>query len=804
MISDLRFALRQLRKNLGFTTVAILTLALGIGACTAIFSVVNSVLLRPLPYPDSERLVVVSETKLPQFPRYSVAPANYFDWVAQTRSFENLAMAGLSFGNLTGAGDPVVVTVGRFTANTLTTFQARPILGRNFTAEEASTRARVVLLSQGLWLRQFGGQAGVVNQTVQLDGAAYTVIGVLPGGFGRGIFPGVVSTTAADLFTPTSFASEAHDRLSRNYTVVGRLRPGVTLEGARSELALVAARLEKQYPLTNAGWGIKLTLMLESAVGDARPLLYSLLGAVGFMLLIACANVANLTLARATARRREISVRLALGASRGRIVRQLLSESVLLAGIGGALGILAAWWGLGALAAFIPDNLPRAAEITLDLRALGFSGALIVLTGLGFGLVPALQASRADLQESLKDGGRSMGSGGGRQRARGALVVAEISVTLVLLVGAGLLIRSFSRLQQVDPGFAVRDRMAVTMSLASRRFATRAQGTAFVSQLEENLAALPGVRSAGVTTALPLSGMENTPYFEIAGRPAGQVRNQTVGSSVSPSYFQAIGIPLLRGRFFNEHDTAASPRVAIISQAMATRFFPGEDPLGQRIAVYGGAGTPTFDEIVGIVGDIKNELSEATKVQTYEPFRQRPFNYYTIVLHAPDGAAGLPAAIRAAVRSVDSGQPIASLEPMTGLLAASIARQRFAMRLFSVFSGLALLLALVGIYGVLAYAVAQRTGEIGIRMALGAQRANVLRLIFLQGGRMVAIGLVCGAIGALIATRFMSSLLFGVSAQDPLTFVGIASLFAGASAVACFFPAWRATKVDPLVALRAQ
>jgi len=804
MLHDLKYALRQFAKAPGFTAVAILTLTLGIGACTALFSVVNSVLLSPLAYPDSGRLVVVNESKLPQFPQFSVAPANYFDWVEQSTSFESLAAARYTINNLTGMGDPAVVVVKTVTPNFFTTLRTRPILGRDFSEEEAATKARVILLSHGFWLRQFGGRPEVINQTVQLSGAAFTIIGVLPKGFEseRGGDP----TWAAAIYAPSTLTEQRHDRFGRNFDVIGRLKPGITLEQSRSELTLIAARLEKQYPDTNAGWGIKLTPMLESAVGDVSSMLYSLLGAVGFMLLIACANVANLLLSRATARAKEISVRLALGASRGRIVRQLLSESVLLAVLGGTLGTLAAWWGIKALVVYAPGSLPRAQEINLDARALAFTGALALLTGIGFGLVPAFQASRLNLNETLKDAGRGTSAGGRRLRARSTLVIAEVALALILLVGAGLLSRSFTRLQEVDPGFRPRDAVAVTLTLSNKRFGTPAQKTAFVAQLTARIGALHGVQSVGVINELPFSGIESSPYFNLAGQPTAGAQRQTDFCVITPEYFKAMGIPLLRGRFFSERDTASASPVAIINESMAKRFFPGRDPIGQHINVYYGTMVSTADsEIVGVVGDVKTrDLDENAKVQTYEPFAQHPDNYLSLVVRSSGATPDLPAAIRESVYSLEKGQPIARLEPLTSLLAASLVRQRFTLFLFAVFSILALVLTAIGIYGVMAYSVTQRTGEIGIRIALGAQRADVLRLISLQGGRLVALGLTAGTLGALLLTRLISSLLYGISAQDPLTFAAIAALLAAVAAIACLVPAWRATKVDPIIALRAE
>jgi putative ABC transport system permease protein len=798
-MQDVRFAVRQLAKAPGFTAVALLTLALGIGACTAIFSVVNSVLLRPLAYPEPDRLVVIRETNLPQFPEFSVAPGQYFDWQKQATSFASLAATRGGSANLTGLGEPLRLVTQRISANYFTTLGAHPAMGRDFLpVEDAPGKDNVAILSHGFWLRQFGGRANIVNETIQLDGQSVTVIGVMPANFQPG--------SRTELFAPAAYTAEEHENHGGHYIgVIGRLKPGVSVEQARSEMNLIAERLAKQYPDTNKGWGVKLSPMLEYAIADVRPVLFSLLGAVGFLLLIACANVANLLLARATARAKEIAVRTALGASRRRLVRQLLTESVLLAVLGGALGVLVAQWGTGALLAWAPESLPRVHEIALDSRALGFTCALALVTGIGFGLVPAFQATRLDLNEALKDGGRGSSEGGRHHRVRSALVVAEVAIALVLLVGAGLLIRSFTRLQGVNPGFQPRAAYAITLSLPQKKYTNEPQQAAFGEQATAALAAVPGVQFAGLSHVVPFTGNDYVLGFTIAGRPAVEPADQpsTNYYAVTPDYFKAMGIPLLRGRFFNTHDAAKAPRVAIINESMAKKYFPHEDPLGQRINVTNGP--DTWREIVGIVGDTMHyRLDGDVTVQTYEPFAQQPYSFMTFVVRVANAAADLPVAVRTAIYSVDKDQPVASVRPLSTLLANSIARQRFTMFLFAVFSTVALVLAAVGIYGVMAFSVTQRTGEIGIRMALGAQRGDVLRLILMQGGRLVGLGLGAGLVGALLLTRFLASLLFGISPHDPLTFAAIAAVLAGIAALACWLPARRATQVDPMTALRNQ
>lgn len=798
-MQDLRFALRQLLKAPTVTAISILTLGLGIGACTAIFTVVNSVILRPLEYPESDRLVVIRETNLPQFPEFSVAPGQYFSWLEQAKSFEQLAATQNSSYNLTGFGEPQRLNARRITANYFPMLRVHPAIGRNFTPqEETSGKSNVAILTYGFWQRQFGGRPEVLNSTIQLDGQIFTIVGITAKDF-RG-------DLKIDLFTPAVFSAEERQDHGGHYiSVIGRLKAGVTVEQARSEMNVIAGRLAKQFPDTNKGWGVKLAPMLEYMVTDVRPVLYSLLGAVGFLLLIACANVANLLLARATARAKEMTIRAALGASRARIVRQLLTESVLLAVLGALLGLVIAQWGTSALLALAPDSLPRARSIGIDGTVLGFTCALTLITGIGFGLVPAFQAARINLNDTLKDAGRGSSEGRQRQRLRGALVVAEVAIALVLLVGAGLLIRSFAQLHNVNPGFQPANAWTVALDLPGRKYATEPQQAAFVAQAVARLADIPGVQSVGASQVVPFTGGDYILGFTVAGRPRIDPADEpsTNYYAVTPDYFKAMGIPLRRGRFFTAHDVAGTTRVAIINETMAKKFFPNEDPIGKRINVTNGP--ETFREIVGIVGDVKhNGLDRETPLQTYEPFAQRPHDFLTLVVRTSGPVPGLPAAIRTAIYSVDKDQPVASVEPLTRLVADSMARRRFAMFLFAVFSGVALLLASIGIYGVMAYSVTQRRGEIGIRMALGAQPADVLRLVFAQGGKLVALGLAAGLLGALLLTRFLGSMLYGISVRDPLTFAAIALLLAVIAAVACLLPARRATKVDPLVALRSE
>jgi putative ABC transport system permease protein len=798
-MNDLRYALRQLVRAPGFTAIAVLTMGLGIGACVAIFSVVDAVLLRPLPFAEPDRLVAVQEVNVPSWPAGSIltAPGKYLDWREQSTSFESLAATRVDSFNLTGAGDPVRVSVGRLTANALSTLRVRPALGRAFLAEEdAPGREQVALLSHGFWVGRMGGRADVLGQTVQLDGRPFTVVGVMPAGFQL--------DGPLDLFTPMAFPAAARDnRVAHTIDVVGRLKAGVTLAQAKSEMALLATRLDQQRPGRAGVWGAEVRPMLEARVGEVRRLLLSLAGAVGFLLLIACANVANLLLARATARVREIAVRAALGAGRGRIVRQLLTESVLLALGGGALGVLVAEASTGALLALAPEILPRAQEIAIDVRAAGVSCGLALLTGVLFGLAPALTATRLRLDEALREAARGHSEGRRGGRLRGTLVVAEVAIALVLLVGAGLIMRSFVRLQAVDPGFRPQGALAFSLTLPQGKYPTGTHAGAFVDQAVARMAASPGVEAAAATWAVPFSTPRAPRLFlEIGGwaAPPGGLPH-TAYYPVTPDYFRAMGIPVHRGRVFERQDGASTAPVAIVNETLARRFFPGEDPIGKRLSVSNGP--QTWREIVGVVADVRHgNLAAEVLPQVYEPLAQRPRGILTFVVRGD--LASATAAARAAVRSIDGDLPLASLRPLSDFVAESVARQRFAMLLLAVFSAAALLLAAVGIYGVMAYSVSRRTNEIGIRVALGARAGHVLQLVLSQGGRLVALGLAAGVAGALALTRFLDKLLFEVTATDPSTFAAMVVLLAVVAALACLLPARRAARVDPMLALRAE
>jgi putative ABC transport system permease protein len=827
LVRDVAYGVRMLRREPRFAVVVILTLGVGIGACTAIFSVVSNVLLRPLPYPESGSLVVLMQTNPPRFPELVVLPKQYVEWQRQITTFDGLAAVRTRSYNLTDtsldrdAGQPLRVSAARLTANTLGLLRVRPALGRDFLPEEdVPGKGNVVLLGHDFWRRQFGGRADVLEATVKLDGVPFTIVGVLPKGFEL--------EGPLDLYLPAAYTED--DRQNRRslgahtIEVLGRLKPGVTLAGARSEMTLIADRLAAAHASPGGGrWGVKVTPMLESRVGDTRPVLFALLGAVVFLLVIACANVANLLLGRATVRAREIAVRAALGATPGRIVRQLFTESVLLATGGALLGLLGAHVGTGALAAFAPDSLPRAAEIALDARALAVACGVTLLSAIGFGLAPAWAAAGKSLHDTLKEGDRGSGEGGAGSGVRGALVVAEMAIAIVLLAGAGLVTRSFARLSDVDRGLRPEGAVTFSASLAQNRYPGDPALAAFAERAVDRLAAVPGVTAVGASQALPFSVDLNIVYFQIAGHPVIAEAPITHVFEVTTGYFKAMGIRLLRGRLFDRRDRAGTQRVAIINQALARRFFPDEDPIGKRI---GRPDTPpaAWSEIVGVVADVKDgmvyKLEGAPTMQSYVPFAQNPYDVLSFVVRVerdgpggdPDADAdrvraptsGLTAAIRRAIADVDRNQAITTIRPLGDLVARSVARQRFAMFLFGVFSVAALGLAAIGVYGVMAYSVARRTGEIGIRMALGAGARDVMRLVLVEGARLIALGVGAGLVGALLLTRFLVSLLFGVSPYDPFTFAGIAALLTFVAGAACALPARRATKVHPMTALRAE
>jgi predicted permease len=801
---DLLYGVRTLVKSPAFTAVAVLSLALGVGANTAIFSVVNGILLRPLPYPESERIVAVWHTppqeSFPGMDRFSVSPGNYLDWKEQSRAFEQMAIyqyAGLS---LSAGGDPMPVTGAAVSSDFFAVLRTQVEKGRTFSPEEEQKgREQVAVLGHGLWQRAFGGDPNLIGRTVSLNSRSYTIVGIMPSGFE---FP-----EAAELWVPLAWdAAERQTREIHDYSVVARLKRDAPLAQAQAELSTISTRLEQQYPEANKGWGAVVIPLKEDLVGDVRPALLVLFSAVGFVLLIACANVANLMLARGANRRKEIALRIALGATRGRIVRQLLCESVLLAAVGGLLGLLLAGWGGQLLVRLSSGSLPKAGEVGIDGWALGFTLLVSLAAGLLAGVAPALQFSRHELAETLKLGTGRGGGGSVRQRTRKALVVCEVAMSLILLVGAGLMIRSFWKLQHVDPGFDVSNTLTLGVILPPNRYAEPQQQLAFHDRVLEQIGALPGVVSVGATTTIPLTGRGSKQPFAVEGRPVPPVSEQPLAQTryVSPDYFRAMGIPLRQGRPFEERDREGSPQVVVISEAMARRFFPGQNPLGQRL-------TASFHlqqgprEIVGVVGDVKSTgLNDDGAPTMYLPFRQAPRPWITFVARTVADPQTFVQPVSKAMYAVDREQALLSVRTMEQVLTESLSGRRFNMTLLITFAGLALVLAAVGVYGVMNYSVMLRRRELGIRIALGARALDVLRLVLGQGLALTLIGVGVGMAGAYALTRLMASLLYGVAATDFLTFGSVSGVIILVGLLASFLPARRATKVDPMIALRSE
>ncbi len=802
MITDLKYALRMLVKTPAFSILAVLTLALAIGANSAVFSVINAVLLRPLPYEKPAELVRVFGTQ-PQLPKAPTSPANFLDWKEQNQVFARIATyVGQGF-NLLGDNKPERVRGARVSADLFDLLGVRPSVGRAFLAEEDQLgQNRVVVLSDEFWRSRFGADRRTVGQTITLNDQSYTVIGVMPPGFG---FP----SDTTQVWTPIAFREAERATRDTNYiNVLARLKPGVTLAQAQEQMSALARRQAERYPDSNTGIGVKLVTLSEQTLGDIRPVLVVLLGAVVFVLLIACANVANLLLARAAERQKEMAIRSALGASRSRVVRLLLIESVLVALLGGGCGLVFAIWGVDLLVALKPVDLPRLTEIGIDRGVFAFTALLSLVTGLGFGLVPAWQASRSDLNEGLKESSRGATGGPGRQRFRGMLVVTEVALSLVLLIGAGLMIRSFARLLSVDPGFNPGSVLTAFVSLPPSKYPEPQQQAAFFQQLIERTRNLPGVLSAAAASDLPLFGGNST-AFDVEGRPpsAPGQRGLIDYRMISPEYFQAMGMRLMKGRAFSERDTLDTPQVVIINATTAARFFPNEDPIGKRIGL---SGPTDWREVVGVIGDVRNYgLDAEVKPEAYIPFLQNAPGYLAgvasamnVVMRTANDPLSAGPAFRSVVQSLDKDQPISVISTMESQLAESVAQRRFNMLLLAVFATLALLLAAIGIYGVIAYTVAQRTHEMGLRMALGASRADILKLVFAHAMLRTFAGVALGLAAAFGLTRLMSSLLYDVAPTDPLVFAGITALLVLVALAATYIPARRAMKVDPMVALR--
>ena len=798
-MQDLRYGLRSLLKKPGFTATAVIALALGIGANTAIFSVINGVLLRSLAYANPDSIVMVWERSVARSDhRNVVSPANFLDWQKQSTSFAHMAAIAEQRVNLTGGtGEPEEIKVQVVTQPFFAALGVQPLVGRSFIPEEDRVgNDLVIVLSDELWRNRFGADPAIVGKQVTISGRQRTVIGVMPPGFH--FLDNQVKAWLPFALDPAVNYREASGRYLR---VVARLKPGVSLQQAQAEMTGIARQLEQMHVKYNTGWGVNVVPMHEQVVGEIRPILIVLLAAVAFVLLIACANVANLLLSRAASRQRELALRAALGASRMRLVRQMLTESLLLAVMGGVVGVFLAYWGIRLLIAFGPDNIPRLSEITIDPRVLAFTFGISLLTGVLFGLVPALQASRPDLNDALKEGSR--GSTGGRSRTlRNVFVVAEVSLALVLLIGAGLMIRSFMRLQSVQTGFQPENVLTMRVQLPRAKYAEPHQKVEFFKQAEQRIAALPGVQSVGAISYLPLTGPAARDGFKIVGQPdpaPGQEPPCEV-RVITPTYFQAMGIPLLKGRLLDQRD-GKEPKVLLINETLAKRYFPNEDPIGKRIAVSWSDGE--IDEIVGVVGDIREgALNKDPEPAVYWPHPREPYGGMALVVRASGDAARLGTAVQKEIRALDPEQPVADVRTMEQVIARSIARPRFNMLLLAIFAGVALLLASVGLYGVMNYSATQRIHEVGIRMALGATRTDIMRLIVGNGMLLTLIGIAIGVAASIGLTRVMQSFLFGIGATDAVTFIGVSALLIVVALLANYIPAHKATRVNPTIALR--
>ena len=799
---DLRYGFRMLTKTPVVTLIAVLTLALGIGANTAIFSVVNTVLLKPLPFADPDSLMVLQERN-EQVGVQSVAWPNFLDWREQSQSFTAMAAYRLQGFHLAGGERPARPMGGSVSASFFPLLGARPALGRTFTEEEDKPGAApVVVLSHRLWATRFGSDPGIIGQAVTLDGSPHTVVGVMPADFG-------FFRQTAELYVPVGLSGDNPVWLDRGnhpgLRVLGRLKPGVSQESARTEMSAIARRLEEQHPKSNSGQQVDIAPLLENQVGEVRPSLFLLLAAVGFVLLITCANVANLLLTRASVRRREIAIRTALGASRWRVVRQLLAESLLLALIGGVAGLLLALWGVDSLVSLAPEGIPRLEGTRIDGAVLGFTLGLSLLTGFVFGLAPALQASRLDLTGALKDNSRGATTGPSQKRVWGALLVAEVALAVILVIGSGLMIRSIVRLQSADPGFNPERVLALDVPLSAGKYKERPPRLAFFDQTLERVRGLPGVESAAAVLCLPVAGGCWGSVYLVEGRPVPPQSElpSAAFNFVTPDYFRTMQIPLRAGRAFDRNDTPESPPVIIVNEAMARRYWPGESAVGKRIKQGFPQDDVPYREIVGVVGDVKQgALDEDLEPEVFLPYAQGMVREMSLVVRTTAEPMLAANSVRQAIAGIDRDQPVERVQPMTQYLADSMARRQFSTLLLGVFAAVALLLAAVGLYGVMSYSVAQRTHEIGIRMAMGARGRDILKMVVGQGLTLTLIGVGLGIAGALALTRLMMSLLYDVSATDPLTFVGVALILAVVALVACLVPARRAAKVDPMVALR--
>jgi putative ABC transport system permease protein len=805
---DFRYAARTLAQNRGFTAMAVLTLALGIGANSAIFSVVNGVLLKPFSYSEPERLVVAWERSLNQgLPRMVVSPPNFADWRAQNQVFQDMAAYRPQDFNLTGSGEPDRVRGLCVSATMFSMLGVRPVLGRDFQPDEDKLGTpTAVIISDGFWQRRFGADPNAIGQGLKLGSESATIIGVMPQGFDFPppiTFRGEARQVKVELWTQLRYALEQDQRGAHNLFVIGRLKQGISIERAEADLKDVTRRLASDFPETNAGWDAFLVPLNQQVIGDVKKALLILPAAVLFVLLIACANVANLLLVRATGRQRELAIRAALGAGRWRLISQMLMESALLSLLGGTIGLLLASWALKVITALAPQNIYRLDQVGLDRGAVVFTLLISLLTVLLCGVVPAWQTSRISLVTALKEGSAAISDSAGRHHSRNLLVVAEVALALVLLTGAGLLVRSFIRLQTVPTGFQPDHLTAITISLPRASYPDRQQRLAFTERLIPKLAALPLLQSVAFSDNLPLDTGRQGTSFKIEGQPARPGReDHTNVSIVSPGYFQTMAIPLLQGRDFAASDNADAPGVVIINSYLAQRYFPNQDPVGKRVDM--GFRTGTLLQIIGVAADERHDTLQADlHPGMYLPYAQADKSLPLILLlRSASDPALVAATVRQQLRELDSQLPVYDVKTMNQVLYTAVARPRFMTFLLVVFAAVAVLLATVGIYGVMSYTVAQNTRDMGIRLALGAQASDILKLVVGQGLILVLLGVFFGAAGALGLTRLMTSLLYGVTATDPLTFIGVSMTLVLVALLACYLPARRATKVDPLVALR--
>lgn len=797
-VQDIRFGLRMLFKRPGFTLTAVLTLAIGIGANTAMFSILDAVLLKSLPYPAPEQLMMVWESNPNGQPRNWVSPPNFVDWRSQNQVFQSMSAYQYGSFNLAGTASPERVSGMLVTADFFQTLQVGPVLGRTFAeGEDTPGREQVLLLGRGYWISKYNADPDIIGRTVIVNDAPHTVVGVMPDQF-------QVFNADISMWKPLTAVTRITSRGSHQLRIVARMHEGVTLDEARAEMQTIGARLAEAYPASNKGWGVNVFALQDDIVHDVEGTLWLLAGAVGFVLLLACTNVANLMLTRAAGRTREIAIRTAMGARRFRVVRQLLTESVIMALTGGLLGCVLALWAADLIVRFSPVDLPRLAESSIDMRVLGITLVISLVTGLLAGLAPALYACKPAVYQYLKEGGRTASTGTERKGFRNALVVIEVAVTVILLVSAGLLTRSMINLYQVDPGFRTDNLLTVRMMLSNTTYPDEASRIAFYRNMLQRVDEIPGVQQASLISDVPLTGgigyWKNGFFREGQPPVTSEDRTSAYLRWVSPGYFETMGISLQQGRLMNERDTAETPPVVVIDERMARMHFPDTDPIGVRISV-----NSRLYEIVGIVSPVhQTALDLAPEPHMYVPYFQTPQSYTTLVIRTGSAPMSYVGQVREAVRSVDPNQPVFLVRTMEDVLNVSIGLRRFSMWVIGFFAGAALLLAMIGVYGVVAYTVSQRTHEIGIRMAIGARRMNVFAMIMQHGLVLTGIGLAVGIAGSLVMTQLLSSLLFNVSAVDPVTILLQSALLVVITLLACYIPARRATKVDPMTALRCE